>query len=180
MPADPANAVSGNSGSVTYRERLTPPWWGWLLAALWASTLGIAYGYAITTLVGWLVGVGLFLIAAAALVWMSAVIEVTGRELRAGRATLPGDSVGGVQVLDAEAARVKRGTGADSRAFILLRAWVPQAVVVTLDDPNDPTPYWYVSSRRPDDLAAAVERLAGSDATRTTGTDVTRSTHSEQ
>ena len=47
-------------------------------------------------------------------------------------------------------------------AFVVQRPWIPGAVQVHLDDPADPTPYWVVSSRRPDKLAAALlaERTA--------------------
>jgi hypothetical protein len=143
-----------------YRERLTPPWWGWLLGALWASTLGIAYGYAISTLVGWLVFAGLCAVAAAGLWAMSAVVEVVvdgdDAVLRAGRASLPLAVVATVTPLDADRARLARGTEADPTAYTLLRGWVREAVKVELDDRTDPTPYWYVSTRRPAALADAI------------------------
>jgi hypothetical protein len=145
---------------VHYRERLTPPWWGWLLAAFWASTLGIAYGYAVAALVGWVVGVGLFLVAVLAIARMSAVVEVTSSTLRAGSATLPLSVVGEVTALDAASAREVRGTGADPRAFALLRGWISQAVILRLRDPADPTPYWYVSTRRPEEFASALRQAA--------------------
>ncbi len=142
-----------------HRERLTPPWWGWLLAAFWASTLGIAYGYAISTVVGVLVWVLLFSIAAAALVRMSAVVEVSPTGLRAGRASLPASAIGEVTALEAAEARHLRGTGADSRAFVVLRGWVRGAVRVEVDDAADPTPYWFVSTRHPDTLAKALQSV---------------------
>jgi hypothetical protein len=145
---------------VTYRERLTPPWWAWLLAAFWASTLGIAYGYAVATGVGWAVGVGLFLVAGLAIVRMTAVVEVTATTLRAGRATLPLSVVDDATALDAVAARTVRGTEADPRAFALLRGWIARAVIVELGDPDDPTPYWYVSTRRPEELASVICQAA--------------------
>ena len=139
-----------------YRERLTPPWWGWLLAPFWASTLGIAYGYAINGAVGWVVGLGLMAVALFAIWRMSALVELTASTLRAGRARLPLPVVKSATPLDAATARLKRGTEADPRAFVLLRGWVAAAVIVELDDPFDPTPYWYVSSRRPQVLATAI------------------------
>src|SRR5690606_42134208 len=74
----------------------------------------------------------------------------------AGRARLPLWAVGDVPALDAEAARDARGAGADRRAYFLLRAYIPGAVRVTVDDPDDPVPYWYVSTRHPERLAAAL------------------------
>ena len=37
-----------------------------------------------------------------------------------------------------------------------LRPYLSRAVRIGIDDPADPTPYWLVSSRRPDRLAAAL------------------------
>ena len=139
-----------------HHERLTPPWWGWLLAAFWASTLGIAYGYAISVVVGVVVFIGLFAVAALGLVRLSALVEVTGAGLRAGRAALPASAIGAVTVLDAAAARRVRGVDADSRAFVLLRGWVRGAVTVQVNDPLDPTPYWFVSTRQAEALASAL------------------------
>lgn len=93
---------------------------------------------------------------AAALVAYGAEITVGPGGLRAGRASLPWDAVGRVAALDAAAAAYLRGPGMDPRAFLLLRGYVSTAVRVEVDDPDDPTPYWYVSTRRPEQLAAAI------------------------
>ena len=36
------------------------------------------------------------------------------------------------------------------------RAWVGPMVLVVLDDPDDPTPYWLVSCRHPERVLAAL------------------------
>ena len=64
-------------------------------------------------------------------------------------------SSGAVPPLDAAQARAPARPRRGPRAYLLLRPWLPRAVRVDLDDPRDPTPYWYVSSRHPDRLAAA-------------------------
>ena len=51
---------------------------------------------------------------------------------------------------------------ADARAYLLLRPYRKKAVKVSLSDPADPTPYWLVSTRRPDALAAALTRAVES------------------
>lgn len=141
----------------TYRERLWAPWWLWIVAAAFAATFGIAF--AVPLGAAW--GLGVLLaaegIVAAALGGMSVLVEVRDHQLVAGRARLPLSSIGRVTALDAAEARTLRGVGADPRAFLVLRGWVSTAVRVDLDDPADPTPYWYVSTRRPDRLAAALD-----------------------
>jgi hypothetical protein len=140
-----------------YAERLTPPWWMWVLVLFMALSLGIAVllpaglgvALAVTVLSGALCGWAL-------LAW-SARIEIDDGQLRAGRARIPVDLLGRVDALDAEQAAYLRGPGIDPRAYHLLRGWVPTAVTATVTDPGDPTPYWYLSTRRPRELAAALE-----------------------
>ena len=56
--------------------------------------------------------------------------------------------------------RQELGPRLDARAYVCLRAWARTGVHVVLEDPQDPTPYWLVSTRRPQDLAQAL-RAAG-------------------
>jgi len=63
-----------------------------------------------------------------------------------------------VTPLDAEAMRLQAGRDADARAFLLLRPYLKRGVRVDLTDPTDPAPYWLISSRHPDRLAAALVR----------------------
>jgi hypothetical protein len=60
-------------------------------------------------------------------------------------------------VLDAEEARAWRTYKADTRAFLLLRGYIPTALRVEVTDPEDPTPYLYLSTREPERLAQALE-----------------------
>ena len=39
------------------------------------------------------------------------------------------------------------------------RAWVGPMVLLVLDDPDDPTPYWLVSCRHPDRVLAALRSV---------------------
>lgn len=121
-----------------------------------ALSLGVAYGYAIS--VPW--GVVTWLVTQAVVVWVllrtAPVVRVDERVFRAGRARLPREYVGQVHALDAATARRLRGVDSDATAYLCVRSWVPGAVVVEVADPQDPHPYWLVSARRPDRLAAAL------------------------
>ena len=33
--------------------------------------------------------------------------------------------------------------------------WIPEMVMLVLDDPEDPTPYWLVSTRNPEEVLRA-------------------------
>jgi len=41
-------------------------------------------------------------------------------------------------------------------AFLVIRPYLKSAVQVAVEDPADPTPYWLLSTRRPDRLVAAL------------------------
>jgi hypothetical protein len=139
-------------------------------------TLAIAYGSALGAPVGIVVGAAALALATLGMARVATEVTVSAAGLDVGHAHLPWDAIGAVEVLDAEAARRLRGTGADSRAYVLLRGWVPTAVAVAVMDRRDPTPYWYVSSRRPERLAAALEDRQASTADARSVTDVKGST----
>ena len=140
-----------------YRERLTVPVVWWVLAALLAVSLLAAVGLYLGPVWGLSVFVATAAIAAG-LFWSTAVvIEVDDGELRVGRAVIERSWISDCRALDPAATEVRGGTGADARAHLVLRPYVPTAVEITLADPADPVPYWLVSSRRSARLAAALD-----------------------
>lgn len=91
------------------------------------------------------------------LLWLSSpVITAKNGVLRVGKASLEGEFISKVEVFRTDAARHIKGPGADARAWLCLRPWVDPVVKITLNDPADPTPYWLVSTRRPEQLAQAL------------------------
>jgi hypothetical protein len=78
------------------------------------------------------------------------------RELWAGGAHIPTRFVGRSDVVRDESKRMALGPQLDPAAHVLHRPWVPAAVRLEILDPEDPTPYWVVSTRRPDRLLAEV------------------------
>ena len=140
-----------------YRERLSAPWWLWLICSAVVGTLGLAFGYPL----GLPAGLAAAAVAEAAVAWVlvsaAAWVVVEPAFLVAGRARLPLRAVGAVTALDASAAALLRGRAADPSAYLLLRPWVvARAVRVDVDDAADPTPYWYVATRHPQALVAAL------------------------
>src|ERR1700683_4108979 len=51
-----------------------------------------------------------------------------------------------------------RGPRADPRAHLLIRPYLRKAVYVEVADADAPVPYWLLFTRRPAELAAAIER----------------------
>jgi len=62
--------------------------------------------------------------------------------------------------VDPEPTRRVAGREADARAYLLLRPYLKRAVLVTVRDSRDPAPYWLVSSRDPEHLAAAIRVIS--------------------
>ena len=155
--------VEHPAGRPLYRERLWPRAWVWLLGIGFGSSLGIAYGYAYGATAGWAVGAISTVLLLAGIAWLGmTAVQVWPDRLVAGRAALPLRWVGRTAALDRERTVEASTTKADARAYLLLRTWAaPTSVVVEVTDPADPHPYWLVSTRRPEELAAAIDSVKG-------------------
>ena len=80
-------------------------------------------------------------------------VDSTGeRWLHAGTAVLPASVVAKSLVVPKSAQRNALGRQLDPAAFLVTHTWIPTMVLLVLDDPDDPTPYWLVSTRRPEAL----------------------------
>ena len=86
----------------------------------------------------------------------AARLTVRDGEFVAGSARIPVSLLAEPVALDAEATRRALGVEADARAYLVIRPYLKRAVRVRIVDPADPTPYWLVSTRHPDRLAAAL------------------------
>jgi DUF3093 family protein len=155
-------AVWEAPGVRTYDERLTPPAWYWGVGLVLVLVLGFAFSVPLGPAAGAVV-VALF---GGAMTWVlirsAAEVRVDDGTLTAGRARIPVDLLGPVEVLDADRARAVRGPESDPAGFHLIRGWVAAGVKATVVDPDDATPYWFVASRRPAELAAAIDAARAS------------------
>jgi hypothetical protein len=148
-----------------YDERLGVPLRWWVQGTMLVASLWLALVVAVPGPVAWFCsGLALALLAALLISYGSVRVSVESGWLRAGRARIEAAHLGSVAALDAEETRRVAGPEADARAYLLLRPYLKRAVRVEITDPADPAPYWLISSRHPDELAAAVRGLAGSSA----------------
>ena len=143
----------------SYRERLLVPVSYWLLTVPVVVTLGAEAYFFVDGIIPPLVIGALFAIVATFLVhWSTATIEVAGGVLRAGKDALALSDADEVVALDEKQSTALRGPRADPAAHILLRPYLKRAVYISLADPGEGVPYWLVATRRPEELAAAIER----------------------
>lgn len=77
-------------------------------------------------------------------------------ELAADKARLPRSVIARAASIPPTAKSAALGRQLDPAAYLVHRAWVKTMVLLVLDDPDDPTPYWLVSTRRPEELIAAL------------------------
>lgn len=95
------------------------------------------------------------------LVWLSRLrVEVQSvdgtTELRVGRAHLPLSAIARAAAVPASAKSAALGRQLDPAAYVQHRPWVGHMVLIVLDDPDDPTPYWLISTRKPARVLAAL------------------------
>ncbi len=138
-----------------YRERLWASAWVFISTALVIPAsllvfLPINFG------VGVIVAIVLYAGCVAILIATSPTIEVTTEQFVAGRARLPVAFIGAVEGFRGNDATLERGQRLDARAWLLIRGWVGPVVRVDVLDAGDPTPYWVVSTRHPEDVVAAI------------------------
>ena len=91
------------------------------------------------------------------LILTTPTVEVTGTVIRAGRARIESRFVRASTAFAGDEATAELGVRLDARSWLLVRGWIPDVVRIDLSDPNDPTPYWIVSSRHATAFAAAID-----------------------
>lgn len=142
-----------------FKEVLRPPIWVLafiyflflsLVIAIWAAFDGLATTYALFA-------------ATAAIVFiafrMRSTISITSEELRIDNAHIEIKYLGSVEVLDAQSMRLLRTRNADPAAYLAIKFWTPTGVKIEVKDPRDPTPYWLVTSKRGEEIAALLLKL---------------------
>ena len=149
------------SQTVRYRERLWVPWWWWLVALGVAATLAYEINLGIRNLPDWLPYLVLGVAAVATVLWLSRTeVRVVGNgedvDLWAGPAHLPSSVVRRSAAIPKTAKSAALGRQLDPAAYVFHRAWVGPLLLVVLNDPDDPTPYWLVSTRNPEQVIAAL------------------------
>ncbi|MCU1402685.1 MAG: Membrane protein [Microbacteriaceae bacterium] len=110
----------------------------------------------INTTVGLITAVGLYAACVVVLIVASPVVEVTTEFFSAGKARLPIGFAGEATAYRDEEATLERGQRLDARAWLMLRGWVRPVMKIEITDPDDPTPYWLVSTRRPERVVEAL------------------------
>jgi len=150
------------SQTVRYSEQLWVPWWWWPLGFLGNGLMAYEVRLGLRTLPGWLPFAVFFAITVGALLWLGRikvrVVESGGEtQLWAGDAHLPATAIARCAEVPRSAKSAALGRQLDPAAYVVHRGWVGPMILVVLDDPDDPTPYWLVSCRNPQRALAALQ-----------------------
>lgn len=147
---------NGAADAPFFRERLYVPLRWWVIA-----TLGVAFGGAeVFAGFHWRVAVVVYAVLAiptAALLLATGHVTVTvdATGLHARGRTLAVAQMLETQRLDRDKTKRQLGPGGDRTAHLVARSYVAESVAIrTTEDTG--VPYWLVSSRRPDELMAAL------------------------
>ncbi len=142
-----------------FREVIRPPLWllGFiyflllsLVVAIWAAFDNRS------AFIAWIVAsIATVVIAITA----RSVISIDETELRIGRAHIELKYLNEVELLTAGQMRLSRTRDADPAAYLAITFWISTGVKITLKDERDPTPYWLVSSRKPEELTNTLYKL---------------------
>ena len=141
----------------TYREVIRPPFWlitfiyfmlFSLVLAIWAAfdNATAINAFAISIAIG-----------IAAIYYSTSTIEIKDGELRIKRAHIPIEFLGDVEILSKKDFGVQRTRGADPAAYLATTFWISEGIKVRVNDSQDPTPYWLISTRRAAKLKEALE-----------------------
>jgi hypothetical protein len=138
------------STAVVYRERLRTPWWWYPVALALASVLAAEFQISgdLAPFIPWIV----LPVFALVVTWSlgRSQLEIRDGELRIRRAHVPLEYITTAIRLDQRSLRRLVGRDGDPLAYVSIRPWIGPGVQLILDDADDPTPYWVVSSRHPE------------------------------
>jgi len=154
---EPAPRQAADAG---YLERLRTPWWWYPLAILAAVLLGAEFDVVMPQ---FLVGVPVLvaIVIPVGLVWRLSrgAVRVADGRVTAGGRSIAVAEIDQLYPLRAEELRQLVGRHGDPSAYTFVRPWAPAGVqlVLTPRPAGEREPYWVLSSRHPDRLAAAIQ-----------------------
>jgi hypothetical protein len=137
---------------IVYRERVRPNLGTFIAVATLLPAVTLVsepFDYRIG------IAVGLILVTSiwAALFFLAPVIQVGSSHLTVARAKIPRNLLGKIEEIAKDQIFYERGPKLEPAAYKVFQGTVKTAIKITLNDPNDPTPYWIISTRKPAQLA---------------------------
>ena len=108
--------------------------------------------------IGLAVGVVVVITIWTLLILRAPTIELSQLELRVGRVGIFRNLIGEAEVISKDRIFLERGPNLDPGAHKVFQGSVKTAIKIAILDPEDPTPYWLISTRKPHKLAELLEK----------------------
>ena len=143
---------------VIFTEVLRPPIWVLAFIYFMFLSLVIAIWAALdstSTMVAFVVATLAIPVIAQSL---TSKIQVDQNELRIDKAHIELKYLGKATVLDSDAMRLLRTRDADPAAFLAIKFWASRGIKIEVNDLRDSTPYWLITSKRGEKLAALLTK----------------------
>ncbi|MGD9530931.1 DUF3093 domain-containing protein [Pseudonocardia sp.] len=159
MSHSPSPPGAAASGAVRFDERLSVPWWWYLLSTGVAVLLGAEIHMGYPGLRSWVGYVVAIVVAIAVPAWMGRTrVRVDDAGLRVGDEFLPAAAIGRADAVARADKQTALGPDLDPEALFVHRPWIGPVVRVEDTRPDSRTPYWVFSVRDPAALLAALPR----------------------
>ena len=144
------------SEAIVFQERVRPNFGTFLATAALIPAITLV-SEPFDFRIGLIIGSVLVLAIWWAMFFLSPVIRVREKSLSVGVVSIPRSLLGRVEVIAKDQIFQERGPKLEPAAFKVFQGTVKTAVKIEISDPSDPTPYWIISTRKPIQLASALE-----------------------
>lgn len=141
---------------ILYEERVLPNLGTFGAVAVLIPAVALVsepFDFRIGLVIGPLIVLGIW----AALYFLSPVIRVRKQFLSVGTATIPRALLGKISEIPKEQIFHERGPALDPASYKVFQGTVKTAIKIVIKDPEDPTPYWIISTRKPTELATVLK-----------------------
>lgn len=143
--------------SLLYKERVLPNFGTFAAVfALLPSLTIVSEPFDIR--IGLAIGIVVVITIWTLLIFRAPTIELSNLKLKVGSVGIFRDLIGQAEVISKERIFLERGPNLDPGAHKVFQGSVKTAIKIAILDPEDPTPYWLISTRKPNKLAELLEK----------------------
>ena len=147
----------GKTKSPLYKERVLPNFG--TFAAIFALLPSIAIiSEPFDVRIGLAIGIVVVITIWTLLIFRAPTIELSNLKLKVGRVGIFRNLIGQAEVISKDRIFLERGPNLDPGAHKVFQGSVKTAIKIAILDPEDPTPYWLISTRKPHKLAELLKK----------------------
>lgn len=153
----PAKSQPESTYGGSYNERLYFSFTLWLFLLGFAITFFIAIWAALGNLPA-VIATLLLILLFVIMNFKSLRIQVRAGKLMVGFASIEVSRLGAISEIQELSKFQKTEVPIDPAAFLQTKFWIKPAIKINLIDPDDPTPFWLISTRNPGKLVKAISK----------------------